>query len=633
MGPELVWELDPQAHTVAELFWYAVRKFPNLRSFGTRRRNPDGSLGNAYDWISYEEWGHRVEWCAAALESLGIKQGDMVSMWSINRLEWTYIDYAATLRGIVTVPFYDTLGETSIGNILNETESKLIMCSRDKLPVLQRLMPSCPHLKFVLWLSDHTQPGAAAPVLPGDVVSVNFDDLFERGKEAFSATSAPVYAKVAPEDLWTIIYTSGTTGQPKGAMITHHNILAGAAGCRHNGLIGVPGYNSYLSFLPLAHVLERMNFIYVLLNGARCGFFSGVLKDMLADIKLVQPTVFVGVPRVYNRIYEGITAKLAQQGVVTRSIFDAAYWWKSNCMNRFDVAPDYNSVVDGAIFKIMRDGLGGRVEEMLSGSAPLAPVVREFLSVCFSAYLVEGYGMTEAYPVCVGTLGDNEPWQCGPPLGHCEIKLRSVPELNYSVKDKPLPRGEIFVRGHSVFAGYYKQLELTKSVLSPDGWYQTGDIGELLPGNRLRIIDRKKDMFKLSIGEFVSAEKLQNIYMANSLFISQMYIYGDASRTCLVGLIVPNPEHLEALHKQRALASTSTTDNKQLEQLIAADLARVHKQERLLGFERVLAFRIVEPFTSENAMLTPTQKVVRPKVKEAYMKLIEEMYKAPGCAN
>jgi len=547
------------------------------------------------------------------------------------RVEWTITDYACALRGIVTVPVYDSLGPVQIASILNETECRVVVCTADKLSTLETA--DCPHIRIVICIDCPDEKNRSSSQA---YRILRFSDIARAGAEARSTRpELNQYPEVLPTDTYTIIYTSGTTGGPKGVVLSHRNILAGCAGVTEYGLVADPGTCSYVSYLPLAHVLERLVFLIILFNGAKCGFYSGNVAHMVSDVQTLKPTHFFGVPRVFNRIYLGVSNEISKKDVIQRGFFNVAMWWKQSCLSE-GYGHDYNSWLNWAVFDKIRQGMGGNIQFILSGSAPLSADVQAFLSACFCCPVAEGYGMTEAYPISLGLPMDSEPRQAGPPMAHVELKLRSVPDLRYSIHDHPYPRGEVLVRGPHVFQGYYKHPEITAQVLDSEGWYSTGDIAELLPGYRIRVIDRKKDIFKLAQGEFISAENVECKYLLSRL-VAQIFVYGDPTRTFLVALVSPNEPALCSIFprlQKLPLTNPPQIDyslvDSEVENYILSELATVHAQAGMNGLHKIKGVKIVPPFTMESGTLTPTHKVVRPAVKKAFVAEIEHMYQTIG---
>nr|CBX25302.1 hypothetical_protein [Oryza brachyantha] len=408
--------------------------------------------------------------------------------------------------------------------------------------------------------------------------------------------SSKPFRRPKPEDIATICYTSGTTGTPK-----------------------------YISYLPLAHIYERVNQIALLHYGVAIGFYQGDNLKLMDDLAALRPTVFASVPRLYNRIYAAITNAVKESGGLKEKLFHAAYNAKRKAIiNGRNPSPMWDKLV----FNKIKTRLGGRVRLMSSGASPLSADVMEFLRICFGGIVIEGYGMTETS--CVITtmdIDDRLIGHVGPPNPSCEIKLVDVPEMNYTSEDQPCPRGEICVRGPTIFCGYYK--DEIQTVIDEDGWLHTGDIGLWLPGGRLKIIDRKKNIFKLAQGEYIAPEKIENVY-AKCKFIAQCFIYGDSFNSSLVAVVAVEPEVL------KAWAASEGIQFEDLRQLCAdprarsavlADMDSIGKEAQLRGFEFAKNVTLVaEPFTLENGLLTPTFKVKRPQAKAYFAKEIADMY-------
>jgi long-chain acyl-CoA synthetase len=293
----------------------------------------------------------------------------------------------------------------------------------------------------------------------------------------------------------------------------------------------------------LAHIYERANQVMTVYFGIAVGFYQGDNLKLLDDIAALRPTIFCSVPRLYNRIYAGISNAVKASGGLREKLFNAAYNTKKQAMlNGKNPSPMW----DRLVFNKIREKLGGRVRFMTSGASPLSPDVLEFLKICFGGQVAEGYGMTETS--CVISAmdeGDNLFGHVGSPSPACEIKLVDVPEMSYTSDDQPYPRGEICVRGPTIFQGYHKDEAQTREVIDEDGWLHTGDIGLWLPGGRLKIIDRKKNIFKLAQGEYIAPEKIENVY-AKCKFVSQCFVYGDSFNSSLVAIVSVDPEVLKA---------------------------------------------------------------------------------------
>eukprot|EP01018_Ginkgo_biloba_P036627 Gb_32723 [translate_table: standard] len=319
------------------------------------------------------------------------------------------------------------------------------------------------------------------PLSKAGIEIISYSKLLDQGRRNLQPFWPPM-----PEEVATICYTSGTTGTPKGAVITHGNLIASVAGSS----LSIKLYPSdvYLSYLPLAHIYERAITIGMVYNGVAIGFYQGDNMKLMDDMAVLRPTIFASVPRLYNRIYSGILNAVNMSGTLRKRLFNAAFNSKKQAIMNGKVP---SPIWDRLVFNKIRAKLGGRVRLMVSGASPISPEVMDFLRVCFGGRVSEGYGMTEtSCIVCICDEGDNLSGHVGSPNPACEVKLVDVPEMNYTSDDKPHPRGEICVRGPIVFKGYYKDDLQTQEILDEDGWLHTGDIGLWLPGGRLKIIDR-----------------------------------------------------------------------------------------------------------------------------------------------
>jgi long-chain acyl-CoA synthetase len=357
-------------------------------------------------------------------------------------------------------------------------------------------------------------PAALEAIQGVGIAAQSFDDLLASGA---GEEVTPVPPK--PDDVCCIMYTSGTTGTPKGVMATHKNYVSGLAAARNmleQSGIAFSGDDCMLSYLPLAHSFGRILEELALCVGAHIGYFRGDPKLLLDDVAALRPTLFIAVPRVLERVEDGVRAKLRKSGPVAQALFNAAYTYKLFLLKRglpYGVA---GAVVDHVVFGKVKQALGGRVRFIVSGGAPLAPHVEDFCNVCM-APLLQGYGLTETTAASFVMLPNPKmAYSVGPPLSATEFRLESVPEMKYDATTTP-PKGEICIRGPMVFAGYFKDPEKTKAEFDEDGFFHTGDIATVNEQGCLKIIDRKKNMFKLAQGEYIAAEFLEQQYASSDL--------------------------------------------------------------------------------------------------------------------
>ncbi|CAI0551286.1 unnamed protein product [Linum tenue] len=554
-------------------------------------------------WMTYGEAATAREAIGSGLRYHGLDKGACVGAYFINRPEWLIVDHACAAYSYISVPLYDTLGPDAVKFVVNHADVQAIFCTPETL-------------NTVVGGVDEN-----LPLLPSSGVKlISYLKLIGEGRSSLQPFIPP-----KPEDVATICYTSGTTGTPKGVVLTHGNLIASVAGSSLS--IKFNCSDIYISYLPLAHIYERTNQISAVYYGVAVGFYQGDSLKLMDDLAALRPTIFCSVPRLYNRIYDGITAAVKTSGALKEKLFNAAFNSKKQAiMSGRTPSPMW----DRLVFNKIKAKLGGRVRLMGSGASPLSPDVMDFLRVCFGCQVLEGYGMTETS--CIISImdeGDNLSGHVGSPNPACEVKLVDVPEMNYTSEDQPFPRGEICVRGPTIFQGYYKDQTQTGEVIDEDGWLHTGDIGLWLDGGRLKIVDRKKNIFKLAQGEYIAPEKIENVY-TKSRFVGQCFVYGDSFNSSLVAIVSVDPDVLTEWATSQGIKADDLgrlCNDLRARAAVLADMDSIGREAQLRGFEFAKAVTLVpEPFTLENGLLTPTFKIKRPQAKEYFAKAITDMY-------
>eukprot|EP00163_Fabomonas_tropica_P005098 TRINITY_DN14566_c0_g2_i3.p1 TRINITY_DN14566_c0_g2~~TRINITY_DN14566_c0_g2_i3.p1 ORF type:complete len:473 (-),score=120.60 TRINITY_DN14566_c0_g2_i3:147-1565(-) len=465
---------------------------------------------------------------------------------------------------------------------------------------------------------------AMAAKCPSGLTLVSFADVEKKGQDAPLKHDPP-----NPEDLATICFTSGTTGDPKGAELSHANLIADVSGVIVRGL-SLEHSDVHLSYLPLAHMFERAVQCALFPVGATIGFFRGDIKLLMDDVKELRPTIFPSVPRLFNRIYDKIMGGVKTAGGLKQKLFETAFAAKKRGLDQGYL---WHPLWDRLVFAKVRAALGGRVRVMVTGSAPILPEVMNFLRICFSCNVLEGYGQTET--AAAATLShefDYTLGHVGPPLPSVEIKLVDVPEMNYLSSDKPFPRGEVCFRGPVVFMGYHRKPDITKEAIDSDGWLHSGDIGAFLDNGCLKIIDRKKNIFKLSQGEYIAPEKIENVYATNR-YVMQSFVHGDSLQPVLVAIVVPDPEVILPWAKENGLPEdiNELCKNDKVKKLIHDEIIETGKNAKLNRLELVKAITLEpEPFSVDGGTMTPTFKLKRPQLRDHYKSDIASMYKGLG---
>jgi len=614
---------DPLVQTTHESFEAGLRRHAHEECLGTRAP-PPGS--QPYVWHTFAQVAETRAQLGSALRGRGIAKGEAVGVYMANRLEWVTTELACASFGMVSVPLYDTLGADVVEYICNHAELKAVVCSQAELPKLLPVLPRCGGVKLVVVAPDHPLGSdKALPVSPS-VPLVHYSAMLAEG-----ALTPREFTPPCAEDVATVCYTSGTTGLPKGAVITHRNLVSNAASCERRMIGGKAGppmgfRDTHISYLPLAHIYERLAMVSNLHRGVRVGFFRGDMLLLLEDIAELRPTVFSSVPRLYNRIYDAVLQQVREGGALKQRLFAMAL---ASNRTAYKANRRPNPLWERLVFKKIKDKLGGRVRIMTTGASPISDEVLDFLRAAFSCEVVEGYGMTEGGVMSCSAPDDTEGGNVGPPAVVNEIKLVSVPEMNYSTSDRPFPRGEVCVRGPSVFKGYLKDEAKTREAIDEEGWLHTGDVGTWLPGGRLKIVDRKKNIFKLAQGEYVAPEKLEGVYSRSPL-VAQCFVHGDSLQPSLVSICVPDPDAMAAWAERAGVAGTPLHElcgREDVRQAVLGSMREQAARAKLQGFEMVKAVHLdAEPWTVDNELLTPTMKLKRPQAKKRYQAQIAAMY-------
>ena len=493
-----------------------------------------------------------------------------------------------------------------------------IYCSQETLQEVLKAQKVCESLKYIILMDDQVP----------DQVFVKQNNK-QRGGYTHTFSEVEKLGEANPkadnysgsDELATICYTSGTTGNPKGVMITNRNLLISIQAFLPKLSLDLNEDGAILSYLPLAHMYEKLMELVALIVGCRIGYWSGDVLTILNDIETLKPSYFACVPRENQRFQDKILAQ--------------AYSSKELSLEKRE---EPSHLWEKLVFSKIKDKFGGNVKAAVSGSAPLSSTTANFIKICFSDVLVQGYGLTETS--AAGAVSDRDDFTYGHNgniLGSVEMKLMDVSDMNYYSNDIPNPRGEIWLRGASIFQGYYKMIDKTNEVLTKDGWFATGDIGEWCDNGTLKIIDRKKNIFKLAQGEYIRPDYIENVYK-QCLYVGNIFVHGDSNETYLVAIVVPDFEVLVPWGKTNGIGNFTfeTLTDEQKEQLIQhpkthemllREMNKIAEREELTGFEKVKRIKITsEDFTIENGILTSTMKLKRNVARNKYKNDIEKMY-------
>ncbi|XP_069340129.1 long-chain-fatty-acid--CoA ligase 6 isoform X4 [Eulemur rufifrons] len=604
-GPQLLTHYYDDARTMYQVFRRGLSISGNGPCLGFRKPK------QPYQWLSYQEVADRAEFLGSGLLQHNCKPctEQFVGVFAQNRPEWIIAELACYTYSMVVVPLYDTLGPGAIRYIINTADVSTVIVDKPQKAEL---------------LLEHVER-SETPGLRLIILMEPFEEaLRERGqKSGVAVKSLQAVEYFLLSGLWPG-ESPRPCGNPKGAMLTHGNVVADFSGFLKvtESQWAPTCADVHISYLPLAHMFERMVQSVVYCHGGRVGFFQGDIRLLSDDMQALRPTIFPVVPRLLNRMYDKIFSQA--DTALRRWLLEFAARRKQAEVRSGIIRND--SIWDELFFNKIQASLGGCVRMIVTGAAPASPTVLGFLRAALGCQVYEGYGQTECTAGCTFTTpGDWTSGHVGAPLPCNHIKLVDVQELSYWACRG---EGEICVRGPNVFKGYLKDEDRTKEALDSDGWLHTGDIGKWLPTGTLKIIDRKKHIFKLAQGEYVAPEKIENIYI-RSQPVAQVYVHGDSLKAFLVGIVVPDPEVLPSWAQKRGIDGTyaELCTNQDVKRAILDDMVRLGKESGLHSFEQVKAIHIhCDMFSVQNGLLTPTLKAKRPELREYFKKQIEELY-------
>uniref|UniRef100_A0A671W317 Long-chain-fatty-acid--CoA ligase n=1 Tax=Sparus aurata TaxID=8175 RepID=A0A671W317_SPAAU len=593
-----------------DLRMQSVEVSVSLRAKSVLESNNGPCLGSRkpkqpYEWMSYREVIERTENLGSAFLHKGHSKttDSNIGIFSQNRPEWTIVEMACYTYSLVSVPLYDTLGTEAISYIVEKASISTIVCDVvEKVNLVLDCVKDKEHTVKIIVLmgtpsADLVSRGQQAGI---HILSLQeMEVIWSFINLSFLCFMYFSFLPPQPEDMAVICFTSGTTGNPKGAMLTHGNIVSNCSAFIRVTEVHCPMCTSdiHISYLPLAHMFERVVQGVMIVHGAKIGYFQGDIRWLSDDLNTLRPTVFPVVPRLLNRMHDKIFGQANSS--LKRWVLGFAFRRKEAEMMKGIVRRD--SIWDRLIFGKVQASLGGRVRLMITGAAPISPSVLTFLRAALGCQFYEGYGQTECTAGCTTTMpGDWSAGHVGAPLPCNSIKLVDVSEMNYLAVNG---EGEVCVKGPNVFQGYLKDPEKTAEAIDADGWLHTGDIGKWLPNGTLKIVDRKKHIFKLAQGEYIAPEKIENVYTRSDA-VAQVYVHGDSLQ--LPSFFLPVQEVKAA---------------------ILEDMVRLGKEAGLKSFEQVKAICIhTEMFSIENGLLTPTLKAKRNEMRQHFRSQIDELY-------
>ncbi|MAX09331.1 MAG: hypothetical protein CMG13_00500 [Candidatus Marinimicrobia bacterium] len=593
-------------NTIAELFQNTIKKHPNKELYYYKK-------GSNWSSINGKTISYTVKDISMSILSQNLLKGDRVGIIAKNSPKWALSDYGIICSGCATVSIYPTLIPSQIEYIINDSELQILFLeNEEQLDKINQIWKSCKTLKLVVMMNDSFE-------LESEKV-VKFSTFLDFGLSLSNDDPGKFQSTVdliSENDLLTLIYTSGTTGNPKGVMLTHGNLASNI-----KAIMRAQKFSDnevFLSFLPLSHVFERMcGHFSAFCIGAKT-YYAESIDTVAENMKETKPTVLISVPRLYEKIYSKIITGVQSAPALRRKIF---YWSLKNgrklsLMRYNNLKPGFLLKVKYAIAKKLvfdkaKSRFGGRIKYFISGGAPLSKELAEFF-YSLNLLILEGYGLTETSPI----ISSNTPYDyrfgtVGKPLDNVLVEIAND--------------GEILVKGPSIMAGYYKKEEITKKAINKDGWFHTGDIGEIDSDGFLKITDRKKSLIITSGGKNVAPAPLENAIL-NSIYAEQCMAVGD-KKNFISCLIVPN---FDALNDYLGSKNIEISDkNAMVEHPAVIELFDgivEDSMESFSNYEKVKKYKLLKNlWTLEKGEITPSLKVVRRKVSENHKDLIESIY-------
>lgn len=640
--------------TMADVWKWSVKKYREKNLLGTRdvlaeedEVQPNGKmfkkleLGD-YRWLTYEEADGMADNFGRGLRVLGMRPNNNLCLYADTRAEWLIAAQASFQQSFPVVTIYTNLGESGVIHGLSETQAEVVITSHELLPKFRSILAQKKdNVKTIVYMENPIKRTDVTG-FRDDVRLISFWDVISLGKKTQcnnnldEVTAEPVAPSSDTPAI--IMYTSGSTGTPKGVILTHGNMVTTLNGFLY--CLDPKDDDIYIAYLPLAHVLELVGGESMMIVwGVAIGYShpntltdksTMVKRGGKGDASVLKPTIMFCVPLILDRIYKGVTENIKKKGEFLAQLMDYCINYKIACSKKGQVTP----IIDRLLFRTIRLLVGGRVRAILSGGAPLSEATHDYLRNVLGVILLQGYGLTETNACgTVMSCKENSVGRVGPPVQDVHIKLVNWEEGNYKVTDQPCPRGEVYIGGNNVAAGYYENEAKTKEEFFTDDegrrWFKTGDIGQFEPDGTLRIIDRKKDLVKLQFGEYVSLGKVESV-LKGCPVVANVCIFGDSTQSYVVAVVCPVKEiltEIAAKFGKKEMEWEDMVQDKDVTGAVLREIMNHAKKSSLEKFEIPGAVTLTGiEWLPETGLTTAAMKLKRKPLSDYYDKDIRRMY-------
>lgn len=638
--------------TVDEMVRKSIKINLEKKTFGFRKilvkdaADKKKALSDDLTWMTYKDLDHKLDCLVQGFSSIGISSGAIVVIFMETRAEWLLAAHALYRMGVTMATLYATLGDDGIIHGMNEVKATHVITSNDLLPKIEKLSDRLNFAKTLIVVRDEIKGKRDDFILESidNMTFVPFEELLSESFKNSSNFSRGTVVPPKPTDVAMLMYTSGSTGSPKAVIHTQESIVSGVKDLvRYFEAAGFSSRSQYICYLPLAHIMEHYASLAFLVKGCGLAFGSpytllasspGLKEGSLCDAVVVEPEVMIGVPLMFDRIRKTVEAVVSSKGSLFKSTFDYVMDYKRNKNNQGQKTP----IIDRIFVNKTRKLFGGKLKTIISGGAALSPDTQAFIKSCLGVEVTVIYGATETAGATIMYKGDKSLSTAGIPFDSNIIKLVNWEEGGYRVTDQPFPRGEVIIGSKAVATGYYMNEEATKESFRVDEngitWWSSGDIGEILSDGSLKIVDRKKDLLKLSFGEYISLGKVE-AHLKSSPIVDNICVYGSGKKDFLIAFVVPNPVVLKEMAKKLGRAGTDVSDSTIFENLCldeeinSAAFQQIKSygvKSGLLRYEVPTKIKLChEQWTPDSGLVTAALKIRRRPIQDFYQSDIDRM--------